>query len=158
MVNPLRAPSAQRNRFLLTVGALAVVLGFLFLARGALFPFLIGLVLSYLLLPLVRWIEQLRPVPEERRDRARLLARSSLRACRARSHQAAGAAGRALGLFVGIEAEDDGDGLAPVSALGRCIEQPDIACQMSLVIGTDAIQLRWPIFKGGRAHGAPDSV
>ena len=74
MVNPLRAPSAQRNRFLLTVGALAVVLGFLFLARGALFPFLIGLVLSYLLLPLVRWIEQLRPVPEERRDRARLLA------------------------------------------------------------------------------------
>src|SRR3546814_3748925 len=64
---------------------------------------------------------------------------------------------RALGLFVGIEAEDDGDGLAPVSPLGRCIEQPDIACQMSLIVGTDAIQLRWPIFKGGRAHGAPRS-
>ena len=60
---------------------------------------------------------------------------------------------RALGLFVGIEAEDDGDGLAPVGALGRGIKQPDIACQMSFVVGTDAIQLRWSIFKGGRAHG-----
>ena len=65
---------------------------------------------------------------------------------------------RALGLFVGIEAEDDGDGLAPVGTFGLSIEQPDIACQMSLVVGTDAIQLRWPIFKGGRAHGGPYSV
>ena len=65
---------------------------------------------------------------------------------------------RAFGLFVGIEAEDDGDGLTPVGALGRSVEQPDIACQMSLVVGTDAIQLRWPIFKGGRAHGGPYSV
>ena len=51
-----------------------------------------------------------------------------------------------------------GDGLAPVGALGLGIEQPDIACQVSLVVGTDAIQLRWPIFKGGRAHGGPYSV
>ena len=65
---------------------------------------------------------------------------------------------RPLGLFLGIESEDDGNGLAPVGAVGRGIEQPDIACQMSLVVGTDAIQLRWPIFKGGRAHGGPYSV
>lgn len=64
----------------------------------------------------------------------------------------------AFGLFVGIEAEDDGDGLTPVGALGRGVEQPDIACQVSLVVGTHAIQLRWPIFKGGRAHGGPYSV
>ena len=65
---------------------------------------------------------------------------------------------RALRFFVGIEAEDDGDGLAPVGALGLSIKQADITCQVPLVVGTDAIQLRGPIFKGGRAHGAPDSV
>jgi hypothetical protein len=46
---------------------------------------------------------------------------------------------RALGLFLGIESEDDGDCLAPVGALGLSIEQPDIACQVPLVVGTDAI-------------------
>ena len=74
MVNPLQAPPAQRNRFLLTTSALVVLLGFLFFAHGALFPFLIGLILAYLLLPLVRWIEKLRPVANAQRDRARLLA------------------------------------------------------------------------------------
>lgn len=74
MVNPLQSPPAQRNRFLLTASALAVLLGFLFLAHGALFPFLIGLILAYLLLPLVRWIEKLQPVSEAQRGRARLLA------------------------------------------------------------------------------------
>lgn len=69
----LNAPPGRRNRILLVSGALLLILLFLFSARAALFPFMLGLVLAYLLTPLVRKLEGGFPAgwPEGRR---RLLA------------------------------------------------------------------------------------
>ena len=58
----------------------------------------------------------------------------------------------ALRMLVGIEAENDRDGLAPIRAFGLGIQQPDVARQMFLVIGTDAIKLRRTVFEGGNGH------
>lgn len=53
--------------------ALAAVLWLLYQARGVLFPFLIGLAIAYLLLPLVRRVERLLPFRESHARQARLL-------------------------------------------------------------------------------------
>jgi len=53
--------------------ALGAVLWLLFLARGVLFPFVIGLALAYLLLPLVRRVEAALPFRESNPRRSRLL-------------------------------------------------------------------------------------
>jgi predicted PurR-regulated permease PerM len=48
---------ARRNRFFLIVGLAVIVLVLLWLARGALFPYIFALVLAYLMLPSVNWLE-----------------------------------------------------------------------------------------------------
>ncbi|MBI2886997.1 MAG: AI-2E family transporter [Chloroflexi bacterium] len=70
----LQAESGQRNRRILVIVALCGVGLFLFLARGALTPFILGLALAYVALPLVRRIEGALPFSTERRGQARLLA------------------------------------------------------------------------------------
>ena len=70
----LEASTARRNRTILVATALVLVGGFIFLARGALTPFVFGMVLAYLLLPLVRLVERVLPFSDEHRGRARLLA------------------------------------------------------------------------------------
>ena len=54
----LQWSSQRRNRLLLIVGLLGLVCVALWLARGALFPYLLGLVLAYLMLPLVNRLDQ----------------------------------------------------------------------------------------------------
>ena len=49
---------------------------------------------------------------------------------------------RALGLFVGIEAEDDGDCLVPVGALGLSIEQPKLRLATQVTLGWATLALR----------------
>ena len=48
---------ARRNRFILITGLVLIVLVLLWLARGALFPYVFALVLAYLMLPAVNWLE-----------------------------------------------------------------------------------------------------
>lgn len=55
----LQWPPQRRNRLLLSVGLVALVCVALWLARGALFPYFLGLVLAYLMLPLVNRLDQL---------------------------------------------------------------------------------------------------
>jgi predicted PurR-regulated permease PerM len=52
---------ARRNRLALVVAATVLVVAFIFLARGALFPFIISGALTYLLYPVVRGLEGLMP-------------------------------------------------------------------------------------------------
>jgi len=54
------APS-QRNRLILVALALVIVAWIIYSARTALYPFLFGLFMAYLLAPAVRWLE--RPLP-----------------------------------------------------------------------------------------------
>ena len=52
---------ARRNRILLIAGATVVVAVLLYMARGALFPFFLGGLLAYLLIPAVRLLERIMP-------------------------------------------------------------------------------------------------
>jgi predicted PurR-regulated permease PerM len=52
---------ARRNRFILITGATIVIVCLLYVARGALFPFIIAGLLAYLLIPLVRLLERITP-------------------------------------------------------------------------------------------------
>ena len=51
---------ARRNRALLIAGLALLIVGMLWAARGALIPYIVALVLAYLMLPAVNWLE--RPV------------------------------------------------------------------------------------------------
>ena len=55
------SPHARRNRIVLVTLATVVVLLLLYMARGALFPFIIGGLLAYLLAPAVRVTESVMP-------------------------------------------------------------------------------------------------
>ena len=66
----LNASPARRNRILLLTAALLILSYLLVQARAALFPFILGLILAYLLSPPVRRLEHLLPEkwsPERRR-------------------------------------------------------------------------------------------
>ena len=52
---------ARRNRFILITGATIVVAALLYVARGALFPFVLAGLLAYLLIPVVRLLERITP-------------------------------------------------------------------------------------------------
>jgi predicted PurR-regulated permease PerM len=58
---------ARRNRLILVVLLLLLVCWMLYVAKSALFPFIIGLVIAYLVLPLVNFFE--RRMPSRLRDR-----------------------------------------------------------------------------------------
>jgi predicted PurR-regulated permease PerM len=51
----------RRNRLLLWVGLILVVVGTIWAARKVLLPYILGLVLAYLLLPVVNWIDRSMP-------------------------------------------------------------------------------------------------
>jgi predicted PurR-regulated permease PerM len=53
----LGIPPAQRNRLLLWLALGLLVGGMIWAARAVLLPYLLGLVLAYLLLPLVNWLD-----------------------------------------------------------------------------------------------------
>lgn len=53
--------AARRNRFILIAGATILVAALLYVARGALFPFILAGLLAYLLIPLVRLLERITP-------------------------------------------------------------------------------------------------
>ncbi len=63
---------ARRNRLLLVLALILIVLLALWAARGALFPYILALALAYLLLPVVNRLEQLllRVLPKPRTSRA----------------------------------------------------------------------------------------
>lgn len=60
-----RSPSGQERadqyRVLLVIGALAIVAWVLWTARSAMFPFILGLIIAYVLLPIVNRLEHLLP-------------------------------------------------------------------------------------------------
>jgi predicted PurR-regulated permease PerM len=65
---------ARRNRLVL-VGVLMLIIGaMLYVARAALFPYLFGLVVAYLVLPFVNWLEQQMPPMLQKRRASRPLA------------------------------------------------------------------------------------
>ncbi len=65
---------ARRNRLIL-IGLLALVIGaMLYVARAALFPYVLGLVLAYLVLPIVNWLDVHMPHRLQERRVARPLA------------------------------------------------------------------------------------
>jgi len=57
----LRMPPARRNRLILWVVLFLLVGGMLWVARKVLLPYILGLVLAYLLLPLVNWLDRHMP-------------------------------------------------------------------------------------------------
>lgn len=59
--SPSRQERADQYRVLLVVGALLVVVWVLWTARSALFPFVLGMVIAYVLLPIVNRLEGLMP-------------------------------------------------------------------------------------------------
>lgn len=63
----------RRNRIILLASAFLVLAGFLLAARGAIFPFILGGVLAYLLLPVVRFLETQFPFSKVNKKHARLL-------------------------------------------------------------------------------------
>ncbi len=69
----LSSSPARRNRLLLVSGAILLALFILFQARAALFPFFLGLVIAYVVSPLVRSLEGILP-QSWNQDRRRLLA------------------------------------------------------------------------------------
>ncbi len=69
----LTSSPARRNRLLLVAGAILLALFILFQARAALFPFFLGLMIAYVLSPLVRKLEGILP-QSWNQDRRRLLA------------------------------------------------------------------------------------
>lgn len=70
--------SPLRNRFILVTGAILILGWLLYLGRGALFPFILGLVLAYILLPAVNWLENHISLPPHQKDLARLFSVSIL--------------------------------------------------------------------------------
>ena len=54
-------PPNRRRRITLITASVFIVILLLYFARAALFPFVIGGILSYILLPAVRWLEQAIP-------------------------------------------------------------------------------------------------
>ncbi len=54
-------PQPSRNRLILVAVSLALVIGLVVLARGALFPFVLSAILAYLLHPVVRTLESWMP-------------------------------------------------------------------------------------------------
>jgi predicted PurR-regulated permease PerM len=65
--------TARFKRFVLWFAMSALVVVLLWLARPVLVPFILGLVLAYLLLPLVHWLERHMPAPLRDRGIARPL-------------------------------------------------------------------------------------
>ena len=64
---------ARRNRLIL-IGLLALVIAsMLYVARAALFPYLLGLVVAYLVLPLVNWLDNHMPPRLQQRNLSRPL-------------------------------------------------------------------------------------
>src|SRR5580700_3797301 len=53
---------------------------------------------------------------------------------------------------IGIQAENDPDGLLPVSAFLVGVQQSQIGCEMALVIGRQLRALWRAIFEGGARH------
>ena len=53
---------------------------------------------------------------------------------------------------IGVEPEDDRDCLAPIGAFSLGVQQPDIARQMLLIVGADAIKLWGLVFEGRNGH------
>ena len=51
----------RRNRLLLWAALILLLLGLLWAARGVLFPYALGLLLAYILLPLVNWLDRHMP-------------------------------------------------------------------------------------------------
>ena len=51
-----------------------------------------------------------------------------------------------------VKAEDDCDHLTPIRPIGVGILQPDISCQMALVVRGDAETVRRTVFKGWHGH------
>jgi predicted PurR-regulated permease PerM len=77
MTLKLRLPdfsSRRTRRVILVIAVLIVVAGVLYAARAALLPFIVGLVLAYLLLPLVDFLHRLLPSWLRRRRMSRPLA------------------------------------------------------------------------------------
>ncbi len=66
--------SARRNRQILIAALLLLVCGMLYVARAALFPYVIGLVAAYLLLPAVNFLDRNMPACLRRRNLSRSLA------------------------------------------------------------------------------------
>jgi predicted PurR-regulated permease PerM len=62
----LKMAPAKRNRLLLWTALCILILGMIWAARKVLLPYLVGLVLAYLLLPLVNWLD--RRMPAKFRD------------------------------------------------------------------------------------------
>lgn len=58
----------------------------------------------------------------------------------------------AFGFFLGVEPEDDRDCLAPIGAFSLGVQQPNIARQMLLIVGADAIKLWGLVFEGRNGH------
>jgi predicted PurR-regulated permease PerM len=67
MLPQIRISPARRNRLILVVLLLLLVCWMLYVAKSALFPYVIGLVVAYLVLPLVNFLD--RRMPSRLRDR-----------------------------------------------------------------------------------------
>jgi len=67
-------PPQKRNRLLLWLALAVLLVVTLWVARGVLFPYIVGLVLAYLLLPLVNWIDRRLPSPLKKRRISRPMA------------------------------------------------------------------------------------
>jgi predicted PurR-regulated permease PerM len=57
----VRMPAARRNRLILWAVLFLLVGGVIWAARGVLLPFVLGLVLAYLLFPVVNWLDRHMP-------------------------------------------------------------------------------------------------
>ncbi len=64
----------HRKRLVLVVASIVVVFLLLYVARGALFPFIIGGVLAYVLFPAVKGLEKIMPWRHRHPDAARIVA------------------------------------------------------------------------------------
>src|SRR5271165_3204477 len=64
----------------------------------------------------------------------------------------------AFRLAIWIHAEDDSDRLPPVSAFLVGVQQPQIGCEMALVIGRQLRALWRAVFEGGDRHRAGAST
>ncbi len=64
----------RRNRLILSVILILLVGGMLYVARGALFPYILGLVIAYLVLPLVNFLNRIMPGSLTKRNLSRPLA------------------------------------------------------------------------------------
>lgn len=65
--------STRRNRLILVGVLVFIVVAMLYVARGALFPYLLGLVVAYLALPLVNLLDRYMPRPLRKRNISRPL-------------------------------------------------------------------------------------